>query len=67
MRSPLWFIKAWLGLNPGLPYIKDVIDPMHGMEAKNSRSQKVIFDEHQGRWVMPQNFTDAPAVTITKG
>jgi len=67
MRSPLWFILTWLGRNPDRPKIKDIVDPFHGMEGSNKRGQRVLFDEYQGRWVMPQNITDAPAVKITKG
>lgn len=54
------FIAAWLGLNRTLPFIKDVENPVHGQEAKNSRHQKVIYDENRGVWVMPQNFTEKP-------
>lgn len=62
----MWkWIAAWLGLNPSLPYTRDVVNPQHGMEAKNSRNQKVIFDENKG-WVMPQNFSDKPDVTVSK-
>lgn len=65
MRLPR-FLAAWLGLNPDLPFIEMVPNPKHGDVAKNSRSQKVIYDEVQGgRWVMPRNFTDKPPVTIT--
>jgi hypothetical protein len=75
MNNILWFIKAWLGLNPDLPFAKDVENPKHGQEAKNSRSQKVIYDEKQrnnktgemGKWVMPQAFSDRKPVTITGG
>mgnify|MGYP003573374378 CR=1 FL=1 len=69
MRGPWYWIQAWGGLNPHLPYSKDVVDPKHGDQAKNSRSQKVIFDENRGEhglWVMPQNFTDKPTLTITR-
>lgn len=62
----MWnFLASWLGLNPKLPYYWDITDPMHGEEAKNSKGQKVIYDENQGKWVMPQNFSDKPPVTIT--
>lgn len=60
------FLAAWLGLNPDLPFIWEVANPNHGDEAKNSRRQKVIYDEKQGgKWVMPQNFSDRKPVTIT--
>ena len=63
------FLKSWLGLNPSLPFYWEIDNPMHGEEAKNSRHQKVIFDEKQGdggKWVMPQSFSDRDEVTITK-
>lgn len=63
----MWrFIAAWLGLNPDLPFARDVKNPQHGDIAKNSRHQKVIYDDNQGgEWVMPQNFSDKEEVTIT--
>jgi hypothetical protein len=64
----MWrFIAAWLGLNPDLPYARDVENPVHGQEAKNARLQKVIYDEKQGgRWVRPANFSDRSPVVITR-
>lgn len=59
------FIRSWLGLNPSLPFYWEIDNPMHGEEAKNSKHQKVIYDEKQGKWVMPQNFSDKEPVTIT--
>jgi hypothetical protein len=59
------FLAAWLGLNPDLPFIEMVPNPKHGDVAKNSRHQKVVYDEKQGgRWVMPQQFSDRTPVTI---
>ena len=58
------FIRSWLGVNPKLPFYWDVPAPMHGQAAKNHRHQKVIWDEAQGKWVMPQNFSDKPEVVI---
>jgi hypothetical protein len=59
------FIRSWLGLNPKLPFYWEINNPMHGEVAKNSRHQKVIYDEKQGgKWVMPQNFSDKEPVTI---
>jgi hypothetical protein len=65
----MWrFIAAWLGLNPDLPFAWEVLEPVHGQEAKNRRRQKVVYDEKQGgKWVLPQNFSDRKPVTITKG
>lgn len=62
----MWnFIASWLGLHPNLPRFWEIQNPMHGLEARNKRGQKVIFDENQGgKWVMPQNFTDRKPVTI---
>ena len=51
------FIRSWLGLNPDLPFYWQITAPMHGEEAKNSRHQKVLFDETKDKWVMPQNFS----------
>jgi len=59
------FFRSLLGSNPSLPFYWHVPNPMHGQEAKNHHRQKVIFDEVKGKWVMPQNFTDAPDVTIS--
>ena len=72
----MWnFIASWLGLNPYLPRASTIEFPSHGQEAKNWRSQKVIFDAKQhnaktgklGKWVSPQNFSDRKPVTVTKG
>ena len=65
----IWnWLASWLGVNPDLPFARDVVNPQHGMEAKNSRHQKVIYDEKAGgKWVMPQRFTDRKPVTITRG
>ena len=61
------FLAAWLGLNPDLPFIEMIPNPKHGDIAKNSRHQKVIFDENQGnRWVMARTFSGAPPVSVTK-
>jgi hypothetical protein len=60
-------ILAWLGLNPRLPEAGKIENPVHGMEARNTRSEKVIYDSTLGAWVMPQNFSGRKPVTITKG
>jgi hypothetical protein len=65
MRSPWYFIQAFLGMNPHLPFADEVENPVHGVQAKNSRRQKVIYDENQGgKWVLPQNFSGSKPVTI---
>lgn len=69
----LRFLKAWLGLNPDLPFYWDVPLPMHGQEAKNHLSQKVIFDSEEmnaatgkpGKWVMAGHFAGRPPPTIS--
>lgn len=69
------FLAAWLGLNPDLPFAWEVLHPVHGVEAKNKRRQKVVYDENKvnpvtgapGQWVLPQNFSSKPPVTVTKG
>lgn len=64
----MWkMIAAWLGLHPELPFYKDVEDPYHGQEARNSRSRKVLWDEKKNKWVVPGSFSDRKPVTITKG
>lgn len=61
----MWnFIASWLGLNPRLMYYWQISNPMHGEEAKNSRKQRVLYDENQGKWVMPQNFTNSAPVSV---
>lgn len=65
MNIWMW-LQNWLGLNPALPYTWEVEDPVHGQKARNKRGQKVIFDENVDNWVMPQNFSDKPPVTITR-
>lgn len=60
----MWkLISSLMGRNPELPFIKDVVDPVHGMEAKNHHHQKVIYDQGIG-WVMPQNFSGKPPVEV---
>lgn len=64
----MWhLIKAWFGLSPDLPFIRDVENPTHGQKAKNNRHQRVVFDANLKKWVMEGNFIDKPPVTITKG
>ncbi len=64
----MWKIIAnWLGLHPELPRARDIEEPYHGQEARNSRGKKVLWDEKKGRWVVPGNFSDRKPVTITKG
>jgi len=74
MWKSMWnFLGSWLGVNPKLPYYWEIPNPMHGEKAKNSKHQKVIYDENQvnsqtgkpGKWVMPQNFSDKDPVTIS--
>lgn len=62
----LKFLKSWLGLNPGLPYTVEVApaDRVHGMYARNVRGQKVVWDENQQRWVMPQSLSTKVDVEI---
>ena len=58
-------VRAWLGLNPDLPFIEDVPNPEHGFVAKNSRHQKVIYDAKAmnnvtgkpGKWVVAGKFS----------
>lgn len=61
----LRFLLALMGRHPDLPFASNVENPPHGYKAKNERHQKVIWDKTQGKWVMPQNFSDKDEVTIT--
>jgi hypothetical protein len=59
------WLLGWLGLNPKLPRFWEIQNPMHGLEARNKRGQKVIYDEKQGgKWVMPQNYSDQKSLEI---
>lgn len=59
-----WFL-TWLGVNPDLPFTDEVPNPYHGQFAKNrEHHQKVAWDKYQEKWVMPQNLTGKPPVTI---
>lgn len=60
------WIKSWGGLNPQLPSSGDVENPTHGQAARNKRGQKVLYDAVLGSWVMPQNLSNKPPVTITR-